>query len=59
MNKSRPFKTTYKLTFKGRSRYFEGDKMTFMETIIFQTLNGFVLAYKSFYKTLNIEIKKE
>lgn len=59
MNKSRSFKTTYTITFNGRSKYFEGDKMTFMETMIYQTINGLVEAYKHFYKTLKIDLKKE
>lgn len=59
MNKSRPFKTTYTITFKGRSRFFEGDKTTFMEDFIEKTMTSFLFAIINNFKTLKVTFDKK
>jgi hypothetical protein len=59
MNKSKSFEISYRITFKGRSKRFEGDHYTFQESFINTVVEAFMTALKSRFKTLKIRIHIE
>jgi hypothetical protein len=57
-NEAKSFKIKYEIEFKGTSRKFPEDRETAMEKMIDTTIMAAVVSLGKFYKTLEINFKK-